>query len=321
MPALDTFTTADNTLGALLVGFGLSMVAFGAFTIQVYTYYRRYPSDKAGYKALVSLVSYFAFSQTILETVDQAFIGHCVYYYTVTNYLNPIPLLMETPIWCVCIYFCMCIPSSIPSFKCRCFALRVWRFSYRNWWLTGILMLLTAGQMGAMIPSPSSSFGLAAFPDLTKLRVVGSISLGLGVANDMAIAGALCFYLQRIRSSYSNADSLVNTLIIYAVNTGALTSACSFSTLVCFNVMPQNFVFIGIYFVLSKLYAISFLATLNTRKTIRGRGTDRETGKTANFQMVTDSMQRSAQIPMQGPIPPIPEDQSVLNRTKVRQRV
>ncbi|KAF8660474.1 hypothetical protein AX16_001619 [Volvariella volvacea WC 439] len=34
------------------------------------------------------------------------------------------------------------------------------------------------------------------------------------------------------------------------------------------------------YFILSKLYAISFMCTLNTRKIIRGRGTDRAGGGT-----------------------------------------
>ena len=33
------------------------------------------------------------------------------------------------------------------------------------------------------------------------------------------------------------------------------------------------------YFVVSKLYAVSFLATLNTRTLIRGRGTDNEQPK------------------------------------------
>ncbi|KAG1763629.1 hypothetical protein EDD22DRAFT_886589 [Suillus occidentalis] len=28
-----------------------------------------------------------------------------------------------------------------------CFTLRVWRFSYRNWWLTGFLFLLVLAQL------------------------------------------------------------------------------------------------------------------------------------------------------------------------------
>ncbi|KIJ64657.1 hypothetical protein HYDPIDRAFT_112055 [Hydnomerulius pinastri MD-312] len=288
----------DNTLGALLIGFGASAVAYGMFTIQVYTYYRRYPSDKAGYKALVALL-------WILETADQALIGHCVYYYSITNYMN-IAALFGKPVWSIILQ--MTIGALVGTVVKLCFSMRVWRFSYRNWWLTGILMLLTFGQMGLAITFTIKSFELPGFPDLVNLRVVGSISLGLGVINDMAVAAALCYYLQSMRSSYSNADSMIRTLTIYAVNTGVLTSACSFATLIIFDFMPNNFIFICCYFVLSKLYAISFLATLNTRKIIRGRGTDREHGKTTSFQMVTDSMQRTINIPMQMPMPTIQED-------------
>ncbi|KAG0692215.1 hypothetical protein DFH29DRAFT_971348, partial [Suillus ampliporus] len=55
-------------------------------------------------------------------------------------------------------------------------------------------------------------------------------------------------------------------------------------------------------------YAISFLATLNTRKIIRGRGTDREEGKSTTFNIVTESMRYSVRIPMQEPMPTIREE-------------
>ncbi|KAG6376909.1 hypothetical protein JVT61DRAFT_940 [Boletus reticuloceps] len=77
----------DNTLGALFVGFS---VFYGILFVQVYIYYRRYPSDKAGYKAILFL--------RLLETVHQVFIGHTVYYYTITHFLD-IAALLGKPIW------------------------------------------------------------------------------------------------------------------------------------------------------------------------------------------------------------------------------
>ncbi|PSR70460.1 hypothetical protein PHLCEN_2v13611 [Hermanssonia centrifuga] len=50
--------------------------------------------------------------------------------------------------------------------------------------------------------------------------------------------------------------------------------------------MPDNFIFMACYFVLSKLYVNSFLATLNTRRVLRGRGTDAETNTMPTFLMV-----------------------------------
>lgn len=101
----------DDTLGAASIGFAFSCVAFGILTAQVYTYFRRYPSDRPVYHVLVSLycLAQYCFlnnprhrsqrygmggsavSRTclmniprLLEVVDQAFIGHAVYFYTIT---------------------------------------------------------------------------------------------------------------------------------------------------------------------------------------------------------------------------------------------
>ncbi|EGN93830.1 hypothetical protein SERLA73DRAFT_188940 [Serpula lacrymans var. lacrymans S7.3] len=282
-------TKFDSTLGALLVGLAVSAVAYGVFSVQVYTYYRRYPSDKAFYKTIVVLI-------WILETADEAFIGHCVYYYLVTNFVDPSVLFTAKPVWTLVLQ--VAFGALVGCIVKVCFALRVWRFSYRNWFLTGSLVLLTLAQMGLAIAYTIRGFQITTLLDLTGLRVVGSLALGFGVATDMSIAAALCYYLQGMRSGYSGSDSLVNTLTIYAVNTGVLTSACSIVTLILYDCMTDNFIFMCFYFVLSKLYAISFMATMNTRKAIRGRGTDREEGKSTSFIMVSEAAHRHGSVRM-----------------------
>lgn len=286
----------DNTLGALLIGFAVSATAFGMLTIQVYIYYRRFPQDKAAYKALAALIWSISF-------VDQAFIGYGVYFYTITNYLDPLPLTTGKPQWTLIVQ--MTLGAVVGAIVKACFTLRVWRFSYRNWWLTGFLFLMVLAHLGTVTAFTVKCFEMPSFVYMIALKSLGSLSLGIGVVTDVSIAAALCFYLQKMRSSHSTGDPMINTLIIYAVNTGLLTSTISLSTLVLFNIMPTNFIFICMYFVLSKLYAISFLATLNTRQIIRGRGTDREEGKTTSFNMVTESMRPSVQMPIQLPTPTI----------------
>ncbi|KAG1841929.1 hypothetical protein DFJ58DRAFT_807424 [Suillus subalutaceus] len=289
----------DNTLGALLVGFSVSATAFGMLTIQVFTYYKRFPQDKAAYKALAALI-------WSISLVDQAFIGHSVYFYTITNYLDPLPLETGKPQWTLILQ--MTLGAVVGAIVKACFTLRVWRFSYRNWWLTAFLFLMVLAQLGTAIVFTVKCFKLPTFTSIISLKSLGSLSLGIGVVTDISIAAALCFHLQKMRSSHPTADSMINTLTIYAVNTGLLTSTVSLSTLVLFDLMPTNFVFICLYFVVSKLYAISFLATLNTRKTIRGRGTDPEGGKAASFSMVTDSMQPSVGMPIQLAVQTIREE-------------
>jgi len=71
-----------------------------------------------------------------------------------------------------------------------------------------------------------------------------------------------------------------------------LTSVFSAAVLVAYNLMPANLIFIAGYFILCKLYANSCLATLNTRRFVHGRGTDREEATIPTFVMVAHTIQR-----------------------------
>lgn len=44
----------------------------------------------------------------LLETADQCFIGHLVYYYSISNYANPIALKQATMTWYVIIITALC---------------------------------------------------------------------------------------------------------------------------------------------------------------------------------------------------------------------
>lgn len=276
--------TADSTLGAASIGFSVSCVVFGVLTTQVYTYFRRYPSDRVAYKLLVVVLWFF-------ELVDQVFIGHFVYYYTITNFANPLVIITGNVVWSLIAQ--VMVGDIVGTIVKLCFALRVWRFSNRNHFVTGIILILVFGQFACAILYTVRSFQLGKFIYASRLQTVATVALGAGVLTDIIIALALCFFLRKLRTGYDNSDSLVNTLTIYAINTGALTSAISLCTLVLYNTHPEAFYFTASYFVLGKLYAISLLCTLNTRKTVRGRGTDRaatsnRTPHTADsFYMVT----------------------------------
>jgi hypothetical protein len=63
MPSL--FPTFHETLGAASIGFSLSCGVFGILTTQMFIYFKRYPKDKAGYKALVSFLLSIAARSTV----------------------------------------------------------------------------------------------------------------------------------------------------------------------------------------------------------------------------------------------------------------
>ncbi|KAK7040659.1 hypothetical protein VNI00_009565 [Paramarasmius palmivorus] len=156
--------------------------------------------------------------------------------------------------------------------------------SNHNLPLTALIVVLSFGQFGLAITYTVKSFGLKKLMYASRLKLIATLALGTGALTDVITAFTLSFYLRKLRTGYKKSDLLVNKLSLYAINTGALTSVLSLGALIFYNVQPTTFQFLAFYFTLSKLYAISLMCTLNTRKVVCGQGTDRElsTQGTAN---------------------------------------
>jgi len=268
--------SVDTTLGAAFVGFSLSIFVLGILSAQVYTYYQRYPLDKPAYKFLVA-------GLWVLEVGHTVLTGHFFYVYAISNWGNGL-ILLGAPIWSIIVQVPLGAFMGL-IVKC-CFAMRVWRFSGHNIWITGLLVVAVLGQCGCSIWYTVVGFNLTSLTNIGSLFDIATVSLALGAFTDILTALTLSWYLRRLKTGYKHSDSIINRLIIYAINTGMLTSTISAACLVCYDLMPTNYVFIACYFVLSKLYANSLMATLNTRTILKGRGTDRELETVPTFVMM-----------------------------------
>jgi len=278
-----------QTLGAVFIGFAVACGVYGVLITQIFSYFRNYPGDRWLFKYLVALI-------WLLETADQCFIGHLVYYYGISNYTKPATLATATMTWSFILQqtFGAVVGAIVKGY----FGFRVWRFSNRNIWITGLVLLGTLGQLGLALAFTMRAFQLPSVFAVHQLLTLGTISLGVGVFTDVVTAAALCYYLQKLRTGLRTSDSLVNSLSAYAINTGALTSAVSITVLLLYRLLPKiNLAFVALYFILSKLYAISFMATLNTRRSVRGRGTEKEGATTNN----TNMFHLGTRMPSMGP--------------------
>ncbi|KAI0250986.1 hypothetical protein BJV78DRAFT_517121 [Lactifluus subvellereus] len=270
-----------NTIGATIIGWGSSSLIFGMLCIQVWTYYQRYPNDHITYKLLVAAL-------WTLEAVHQAFVGHIAWFYIVEN-LGSAIVLLHPPVWTLS--FQTLLGSFVGTIVKMCFAMRVWKFSKGNYLVTGLIMGMTLAQFATAIVYTIRSFSLR-LVQADQIKTLGSIALSLGVVTDVITAASLSYFLHKMRTGYKRSDTLINRLIIYSVNTGLITSVFSAAVLVSYNLMPSNLIFISFYFSLSKLYANSCLATLNTRRFVQGRGTDHEEATIPTFLMVANTFTR-----------------------------
>ncbi|KAF5365649.1 hypothetical protein D9758_003160 [Tetrapyrgos nigripes] len=102
-----------------------------------------------------------------------------------------------------------------------------------------------------------------------KFQWIASTGLACAAVADLLIAASLSFYLHRSRTGIRTTDSIINKLLLYAINTGLLTSIFALTDMICFLTMPNNLIHIAFNLMIGKLYTNSLLASLNVRDSLR----------------------------------------------------
>ncbi|KAI0674273.1 hypothetical protein C8Q78DRAFT_1075936 [Trametes maxima] len=247
----------DDTLGAAFLGNIAAASLYGITVLQTYIYYGRNPNDRLYLKTLV-------FGLWVLDSLHLALVTHTVYLYAVTDFGNF--LAIEVPTWSVLTQIAVtgvsdlivrggygnvrCLFASLPPVNTSSES----AVSNKNWFLIVLIGVTSLVVFGGSIAFVVKGFGIPNYPALIEISDILYVSLGAGVAADIFIAASMCVLLAQRQTGFA--------------------SLCALLTLITYATMPDNFIFIGFYFVLPKLFLNSLLATLNARRTLReGSGT------------------------------------------------
>ncbi|KII84002.1 hypothetical protein PLICRDRAFT_435591 [Plicaturopsis crispa FD-325 SS-3] len=248
----------DNTLGALLVGGLVAIALWGVACTQTYIYFEntyRHARDRAWLRSLIAVL-------WVLDTFDSCLHAHILYHYLVSNFLDP--LAMAVPVWSVIIHVFM---TSLQDFIIRLlFARRVLRLSNRNWLLTSGIFAVSLLDLVCGIAITGRAFKVASFAELNTMSWLFYLNFAAGTTADAYVASSLCYYLHKSRTGFPRTESLINVLMMYTINTGLLTAIDASLGMITYIVMPNNFIFLAFYLLLSKLYLNSYLASLNSRR-------------------------------------------------------
>ncbi|KIK70199.1 hypothetical protein GYMLUDRAFT_34691 [Collybiopsis luxurians FD-317 M1] len=254
-----------TTLGAAFIGYSISCIIFGISTMQTISYFIHYRRDPLNLKILVGFI-------WCTELIHQSLIAHALYHYTVSLFGSPLAVVSEPVIWSLVTQVLVgAISGSIVKI---CFIIRVWKFSNHNIFVTASLSIVVIAQIGSILAWVVGAFRLKNILDSASIKVVASLSLGMGALADLLIAVALCYYLRKLRTGYKESDSLLNTLVQYALNSGAITSVLSVMTLILYDARTLTFQYMAVYFVLSKMFAVSLMGALGTRKLVANNITE-----------------------------------------------
>ncbi|KAF7354842.1 hypothetical protein MSAN_01398600 [Mycena sanguinolenta] len=271
------------TLGAFIAG---GMVAVGLSAIvgfQTFLYFQIFPLDTLPYKLLVAWIWLTDTGHTIAICIT-------VWQYAILNFNNPAILLEITSGFPVNIMLTLIATLNANIF----YAWRIHKMSKYNWWLTVPIVCFCFPSArykeiqfdSVLVVSSKNRTGFIKLQtQLLKCKLIiknwaalaaraqGAIVRGMAVsvATDIFISAARYYYLRDLKQGYMATQEMVDAVVIFTINDGILTCAMFIATIACFLAMPQNFVWAGLYFTVSKLFSNSILATLNLRNWYRHR--------------------------------------------------
>ncbi|KAJ7808631.1 hypothetical protein B0H13DRAFT_2385776 [Mycena leptocephala] len=245
--------------------------------VPTYFYFVEYPKDKIWLKLLVSAL-------WVLNTLHSALMFHLVYHYLILNAFDLFELSQN--VWS--------LPASMIVHLIMAFLIMTYFLSVifqctypcpislqgfliviagsgskprLRWWLAvpnGIVIFVYIG-FGIVV----DLFETPTLVDLTAYTKISFLPLAATQAGaDSMMATSLCFVLFNHRTGFRRTNSLLYTLMIYAINRCLLTAGTAMIALLMIAIKPDSMIYIGPQFVISGLYTNALMATLNSRHRI-----------------------------------------------------
>ncbi|EIW78952.1 hypothetical protein CONPUDRAFT_91317 [Coniophora puteana RWD-64-598 SS2] len=236
-----------------LCGALATMLLYGITCVQQFHYHQNYKSDSWVLKVVVRLIT---------ETVETGLSVYFLEHYLITNFANENALY--DVVWSVPASFAL---GFVTAYLANlCFIWRIWRLS-RHLVVSLLLTILATarlilGLVNSFLAINSASWD--AFAKTAYVPIAFSWFLSIGV--DALIAFMMYRTLYKQRTGLSDTDSMINRLLLYAVNTGAVTSLGAVLVLILFFALPHSLAFLGPLQVQERMYSVSLLASLNSRR-------------------------------------------------------
>ncbi|KAJ7241305.1 hypothetical protein B0H12DRAFT_1133648 [Mycena haematopus] len=251
-----------STLGALLIGGAVALVLSGIVTVQCIIFYKLYPNEVTTRRSMVLAV-------WLLDLLHSAFIVAALYDYFI-DYFGNTDRIGDIP-WSIALSV---VVTAIQTMTAHWYyAHKIYRSSGKNWWITAPIVILAFLRLFAACVSTTEMIRLHRYAVFTEKYPgwIFTTGLSLSASVDIIITAWLCYFLQKMRrrTASNPMAHVVNTLTLYTLENGLLTCVTTTASLICWLTMPKNLIFLGLHFVIGKLYANSLLISLNTRKQLR----------------------------------------------------
>ncbi|EIN08530.1 hypothetical protein PUNSTDRAFT_114021 [Punctularia strigosozonata HHB-11173 SS5] len=250
-------------LGAAEIGVALGTFLTGILVMQTLMYFRMY-RDTWGVQVTPTILTFRACR--MIDLVHTALLLATAFRYTITFYGQPDTVSIAT----TTLNGAMCLTGIMAFIVQVFFSRRLWLLR-RNHVLTGIAYALSLTRFILSIVTAVDSFRVPNFQLFErKYNWTETSTLAIGACVDVFIAVSTCVTLLANRTGVRSTDKIMDQVAAYIMGTGLLTSLVAVIDLICFVTM-DNLIWLAIFFILTKLFSNSLLASLNLRRHLRNQ--------------------------------------------------
>ncbi|KAG9309075.1 hypothetical protein JVU11DRAFT_10957 [Chiua virens] len=251
--------TVATVYGAILLGTCFGCALTGIVFVQCVLYFKLYPGDYLWTKVLVFAVWGFDLMHTIciIDAVWESVISN----YNKPDHMDIIPSALGLSV----------AVTAIVTFMVHCFFANRIRMLTKKWYYAAPVVILAFLRLFSACVSTGEIIHLKRYSMFIKPYPAWVFTTGvtLSASVEFIITIIMIIFLGSRKTGFANMNHIINSLILYTLETGSVTCLVTIASLICWLVMRHNLIFLGMHFAIAKLYANSLLATLNMRKRLR----------------------------------------------------
>ncbi|KAF5329602.1 hypothetical protein D9619_009385 [Psilocybe cf. subviscida] len=276
--------TVHRTFGAALIGAFVAMILYGLTCLQTYIYFAYSLRDTWKLKSVVGGTWFF-------DTVHTILVAICIYHYLIVNFHNPEALSFTS--WYADSFRSIdesvdkrlrfrslpagiILNATIALIVNFFFVVRIFRLCGKRvrWWFSGVTGVISIAHFAFAIETSIYLLIRGRLISLDEHRLQYGVATPFAITailSNLLITIALCLLLSNARTGFKNTDTMVSTLIAYALHRCVLLFLVVAAEAIAYKAAPHDLWWIAIDFSVGKLYANSLLTTLNSRESIRSK--------------------------------------------------
>ncbi|CDO69668.1 hypothetical protein BN946_scf184851.g56 [Trametes cinnabarina] len=104
-----------------------------------------------------------------------------------------------------------------------------------------------------------------------RLKPIFYLIFATGLSADAILTAMMCLWLHSARTGFKRTDSIINTMIVYTIETGLFPSLIETAGMIAFVVNSNSQIFLAFYLQIGVLYLTSLLTSLGARRKVQQR--------------------------------------------------